>query len=126
MLRRRTDNRAGCTGMTFLVLLLSVSPSPAVRADTDGNGGQAAIDAWREDHEREIIKDFISLLAIPNVASDLRHMEQNAAHIVGLLEQRGFETRVLVEGGAPYVYAELPAAGASETVLIYAHFDGQP
>jgi acetylornithine deacetylase/succinyl-diaminopimelate desuccinylase-like protein len=53
-------------------------------------------------------------------------MERNATHIVGLLEKRGFSTQVLDAGGAPYVYAELPAPGATETILIYAHFDGQP
>ncbi|MCI0517012.1 MAG: hypothetical protein L0Y45_04175, partial [Woeseiaceae bacterium] len=110
----------------MLVLLLSVSPLPAVHADADLGDVQAAIDAWRVDREQEIVNDFISLLAIPNVASNLPDMEQNAAYIVGILKQRGFETRVLEEGGAPYVYAELSAAGASETVLIYAHFDGQP
>jgi hypothetical protein len=32
-----------------------------------------------------------------------------------LLEQRGFSTRRLSAGGAPYVYAELSVPGAAET-----------
>jgi acetylornithine deacetylase/succinyl-diaminopimelate desuccinylase-like protein len=95
-------------------------------AETDVDSVQGAIDAWRADREAVILEDFVELLSLPNVASSLPDMERNAEHIVGLLEQRGFTTRVLRAGGAPYVYAELPAPGAAETVLIYAHFDGQP
>jgi len=53
-------------------------------------------------------------------------MERNADHIIGLLEPRGFKTQRLSAGGAPYIYAELNTPGATETILIYAHFDGQP
>ena len=53
-------------------------------------------------------------------------MAVNAAHIVSLLEPRGFKTQVLEAGNAPYVFGELTTPGAAETVLIYAHFDGQP
>jgi acetylornithine deacetylase/succinyl-diaminopimelate desuccinylase-like protein len=95
-------------------------------AEADVASVQAAIDGWRTERESAILEDFVDLLSIPNVASDLPDMERNAEHIVGLLEQRGFTTRILRAGGAPYVYAELPSPGATETVLIYAHFDGQP
>jgi acetylornithine deacetylase/succinyl-diaminopimelate desuccinylase-like protein len=95
-------------------------------AETDVAAVQSAIDAWRADREAVIVADFVELLSIPNVASSLPDMERNAAHIVGLLEQRGFITQRLSAGGAPYVYAELSVPGAAETILIYAHFDGQP
>jgi acetylornithine deacetylase/succinyl-diaminopimelate desuccinylase-like protein len=85
-----------------------------------------AVDGYRKGHERLILEDFVDLLSIPNVATSIPDMQRNAEHIVGLLEQRGFKTQRLSAGGAPYVYAELRSPGASETVLIYAHFDGQP
>ncbi len=85
-----------------------------------------AIDSYRSQHEAQIVTDFADLLAIPNVAVDLDSMQLNAEHISGLLKKRGFSTQTLQEGGAPYIYAELPTPGATETVLIYAHFDGQP
>ncbi len=85
-----------------------------------------AVDAYRSGKEAEIVSDFIDLLSLPNVAVNLADMERNAEHIIGLLESRGFAARTLQEGGAPYIYAELPSPGATETVLIYAHFDGQP
>ncbi len=84
------------------------------------------VDEYRQDHEAKIIGDFVELLSIPNVAVNLPDMERNADHIIGLLESRGFETRRLQAGKAPYVYAELNNPGAAETILIYAHFDGQP
>jgi acetylornithine deacetylase/succinyl-diaminopimelate desuccinylase-like protein len=85
-----------------------------------------AVDTYRESRESTIVEDFVDLLSIPNVASDIPDMERNAEHIIGLLEPRGFTTRRLSAGGAPYVYAELKSPGASETILIYVHFDGQP
>ena len=87
---------------------------------------KAAVDAYRQDREADILGDFVDLLSIPNVATSLPDMERNADHIIGLLEPRGFKTQRLNAGGAPYIYAELNTPGATETILIYAHFDGQP
>lgn len=113
-----------CAAVAFF-LSVAAFPAAAVPA-ADLASVQTAIDAWRADREALILQDFVELLSIPNVASDLSDMERNAEHIVGLLEQRGFGTRVLRAGGAPYVYAELSVPDATETLLIYAHFDGQP
>ena len=110
---------------TAVVAAFLVGAGPPAAA-ADSTAVQSAIDAWRADHETAIIEDFVELLSIPNVASNRADMQRNAGQIVELLEARGFETEILTAGGAPYVYAELPAPGATETVLIYAHFDGQP
>jgi acetylornithine deacetylase/succinyl-diaminopimelate desuccinylase-like protein len=107
-------------------LTLSVFLPCAALGDTDLAGVQSAIDDWRAGREAMILEDFVELLSLPNVATSLPDMQRNAEHIVGLLEARGFRTRLLGAGGAPYVYAELPAPDATETLLIYAHFDGQP
>ncbi|MGB5579930.1 MAG: hypothetical protein WBM68_05155, partial [Woeseia sp.] len=95
-------------------------------AATDIDAVKSAIGNYRRAHERIILQDFIDLLSMPNVASNLPDMERNADYIIGELKKRDFTTKRLREGGAPYVYAELDAPGATETVLIYAHFDGQP
>lgn len=84
------------------------------------------INEYRAEREQRIVQDFAELLAYPNVATNLDDMAANAEHITGLLESRGFSTQVLQSGGAPYVYAEMLTPGAEETLLIYAHFDGQP
>lgn len=84
-----------------------------------------AIHSYRAPRERQIVQDFADLLSLPNWAN-LEEKLANADHISGLLEERGLNPRILRSGGAPYVYAELLTPGAEETVLIYAHFDGQP
>jgi acetylornithine deacetylase/succinyl-diaminopimelate desuccinylase-like protein len=124
MPRQRPESRASHAAVAAFLLSL-VLPTAAL-AETDVASVQAAIDAWRADREAAILEDFVELLSIPNVATSLPDMERNADHIVGLLKERGFETQVLGAGGAPYVYAELSVPGAAETLLIYAHFDGQP
>jgi acetylornithine deacetylase/succinyl-diaminopimelate desuccinylase-like protein len=85
-----------------------------------------AINDYRGNNETQILKDFVSLLSIPNVATNLADMSMNAEHISDLLESRGFNTQQLSAGGAPYIFAELTNPAATETILIYAHFDGQP
>ena len=84
------------------------------------------INEYRTDNELVILQEFIELLSLPNSAVNIADMEANVAHISGLLEAQGFATRRLQAGGAPYVYAELLSPQATETLLIYAHFDGQP
>ncbi|HKX57089.1 MAG TPA: M20/M25/M40 family metallo-hydrolase, partial [Xanthomonadales bacterium] len=82
---------------------------------------------WRSAHEQEIIDGFVELLAIPNVATDTVNIRRNAEYIQGLLQPRGFEAQLLeLEGSPPAVFAERTTPGASETLLIYVHYDGQP
>ena len=112
------------------LVLISTSFSTGVPAQ--GLGGYdverilSVVDDYRGERERRIIGDFIELLSMPNVATNLADMDVNASHIASLLESRGFDTRTLEAGNAPYVFGELSVPGAAETVLIYAHFDGQP
>jgi acetylornithine deacetylase/succinyl-diaminopimelate desuccinylase-like protein len=98
-------------------------------------GGAAApsalrdqVHAWRVGHEKQVLTDFITLLAMPNVATVVPDVERNAAYIEGLLQARGFRTQILraEPGTPPAVFAELDTPGAARTVLYYAHYDGQP
>ena len=83
--------------------------------------------AWRERNEVAILREFVELLKIPNVASDTPNIRRNAELIVGMLERRGIHAKTLDgAGGPPPIYGELPAPGARHSVLIYAHYDGQP
>ena len=43
-----------------------------------------AINDYRSDNETRILKDFVSLLSIPNVAINLADMSKNADHITNL------------------------------------------
>jgi acetylornithine deacetylase/succinyl-diaminopimelate desuccinylase-like protein len=112
--------------ITLAVAVVSVNILAQERSEEDVATVKAAVDSYRQDREAEILGDFVELLSIPNVATNLSDMERNADHIIGLLEPRGFKTQRLSAGGAPYIYAELNSPGATETILIYVHFDGQP
>ena len=106
-------------------LALAVLPSLPIAADPASVAELAR--TWREAHEQQILDDFAQLLAIPNVASDTANIRRNAEHIAGLLRPRGFEVRLLeTDGAPPVVFAERRSAGADRTLMIYAHYDGQP
>ena len=112
--------------ITGVLIALCVSVSAEIETANTIATVKTAVDSYRKDREAIILKDFVALLALPNVAVNLPDMERNAEHIIGLLEPRGFKTQRLSAGGAPYIYAELTSPGATETILLYAHFDGQP
>jgi len=83
---------------------------------------------WRKAHEQMIVGQFVALLSMPNVATNVADVDKNAAYIEGELKTRGFATRLL--RAAPdtpaSVFAEMKIPHARRTVLFYAHYDGQP
>jgi acetylornithine deacetylase/succinyl-diaminopimelate desuccinylase-like protein len=84
---------------------------------------------YRRSHEHEILREFVSLLSIPNVASDHENIRKNAAFIAEMMMQRGLEPRLLEAKTAnvpPAVYGEWRTSGATRTIILYAHYDGQP
>jgi acetylornithine deacetylase/succinyl-diaminopimelate desuccinylase-like protein len=87
-----------------------------------------AVRVWREAHEKAIVADFVTFLAMPNVATNVADVERNAAYIQGQLQARGFETRLLTAepGTPPSVFAQMKIPRAIRTVIFYAHYDGQP
>jgi acetylornithine deacetylase/succinyl-diaminopimelate desuccinylase-like protein len=87
----------------------------------------AAAHRWRTAHEQAILAEFMDLLAIPNLASDMPNIRRNAAAVSAILEKRGVNTRLLeVPGAPPVVFGKIDIAGAARTVVFYAHYDGQP
>lgn len=106
-----------------LAACLSLMTSSAQSA-----GARDSVRSWRAAHEKAIVADFVSLLSMPNVASNVEDVEKNAACIEGLLKARGFSTRLLTAEPStpPSVFAEMQIKGAKRTVLFYAHYDGQP
>ncbi len=87
---------------------------------------QLPVHTYVQQHQRDIVRSFADLLAIPNVASDTANIRRNADYISSQLQQRGVSTRILEEeGGPPIVFGELTTPGARRTIAIYAHYDGQ-
>lgn len=85
---------------------------------------------YRKSHEKEIFSDFISLLAIPNIAADTVNIRKNAMLIMEMMKKRGIQQVQLLlpqtPGAPPAVYGEYNVPGAKQTLIFYAHYDGQP
>ena len=91
-------------------------------------GAQTSLRAreYRRAHETEIMGEFVDLLSIPNVASDIGNMRRNAGRLIEMMERRGIEARLLEGNGPPAIFGELKTPGATRTIGFYAHYDGQP
>jgi len=73
------------------------------------------------------LAELAEFMAIPNVASDTVNIRRNAERLMEMMRKRGIAPRLLEDAGAPpVVYGELAAPGAKRTLLVYAHYDGQP
>ena len=82
---------------------------------------------WRQQHERAIMDEFVTLLAIPNVTRDRANIQKNAEFIAGMMRTRGIAPRlVTLESANPIVFGEIRTPGATRTIVLYAHYDGQP
>ena len=84
---------------------------------------------WVERNKSAILSEYVQLLAIPNVASDLPNIRRNAEHIMAMMAKRGLSPRLLEGESAsvpPAIYGEWRVPGAKRTIVIYAHYDGQP
>ena len=86
----------------FALLALAV---PALgQADGPAAALRGHVRAWRKGHEKAILREYVELLAIPNLATDAVNIQKNAERIAALLERRGVKTRLLDgEGGPPVV-----------------------
>ncbi len=106
--------------------VLLLAGASLVAGTAVANDAAEAARTYREQHEAAILAEFRDFLSLPNVATDIAAMDRNAAWLTRRLGEAGFDTEVWRGGGAPYVFAEKNFAAATKTVLIYAHFDGQP
>ncbi len=83
--------------------------------------------AYRAAHGAEILAGFAELLAIPNVGSDSAGIHRNAMFIQAAFERRGARIeRLKLPGAPPLIYGEIDVPGATRTLGVYVHYDGQP
>lgn len=107
-----------------LALAGLVSVTQPTVAQTDG---LAVARAYREAHGAAILRGFAELLALPNVARDSAGISRNAEYIRAQLADRGVDAELLrVAGAPPAVYGALRVPGATRTLGLYVHYDGQP
>ena len=107
--------------LPFLLPVVLAIPAPSP-AQTD----KSAVREYCNSHQGEILREFAELLAIPNVASDTPNIRRNASLLAAMMQRRGVDARLIEGGGPPVVFGELKKPGASRTIAIYAHYDGQP
>jgi acetylornithine deacetylase/succinyl-diaminopimelate desuccinylase-like protein len=107
--------------------LLLFVPAVAAAAPPSPSEVRDRVRTWRQAHAAQVVRELADLVALPNVAADPAAIRRNADAIVALLERRGVAARLLeVEDSPPAVYGELAVPGARRTLMVYAHYDGQP
>lgn len=84
----------------------------------------------REQRENSWLQEYIRFLSIPNVAADKTGLHRNATFIMQMMQQRNIQhVQLLSDGNAattPAIYGEVVVPGATQTLIFYAHYDGQP
>ena len=111
--------------LRILLLLTLLLPTSLSAQSTN----QDKVRNYRRTNEHKIVNEFLSLLAIPNIASDNPNIRKNAEAIVGMMKQRDLNPRLLearTPNVPPVVYGEFKSPGAQRTLVLYAHYDGQP
>jgi len=103
--------------LLFVVAAGSTSPAQDTRA---------AIERYVASNQRAIVTELVDLIAIPNTPADTENIRRNAQLLRDMLRRRSFTTEILETDGNPLVWGELRTPGAKRTLLIWAHYDGQP
>jgi len=115
--------RSSSAGLILLLASAFAVPSAARCQQSGANVARA----FREANGPRILQEYAELLSIPNVASDSAGIWRNAGFIRDALEERGVDARLLTLPGAnPIVFGELKVPGATRTLGLYVHYDGQP
>jgi acetylornithine deacetylase/succinyl-diaminopimelate desuccinylase-like protein len=106
-------------------LACALAHTPAA-AQVAGPELRAAVERHVAANQKAIVAELVELLSIPNVAADRENIRRNTAWLARMLDRRGFKAEVLETDGNPLVYGDLRVPGATRTLLLYAHYDGQP
>jgi len=105
-----------------MTLVTATSTSAAAPQDA-----VAAARAYRQAHEVEILEAFQELLRQPNYGGDLAAINGAAEYIVAEFERRDVTVELLqLPDVPPLIYGEILTPGATRTLGIYVHYDGQP
>ncbi len=95
-----------------------------------GQSIEPAARAYRKAHGAAILSEFRDLLSIPNHGRDTENIFRNAEYIRQQFARRGVEMQLLSLPGQPdvppLIYGRIDTPGATRTIGIYVHYDGQP
>jgi acetylornithine deacetylase/succinyl-diaminopimelate desuccinylase-like protein len=110
-------SRLGVAGLVVLTLC------PAALG---AQSGPDVARAYREANEAVLVRDFAELLSYPNRAFT-PEIREAALYIRDRMREVGVDTELVeIEGASPLVLGRLDVPGASRTLGIYVHYDGQP
>ena len=108
------------TACCFFFLLMAGAQSPDIKN----------IRTYREQQENRWFEQLMSFLSIPNIASVPEDIRINASHIMEMMTTRSIQNVKLLHASdknlPPAVYGEVITPGATQTIIFYAHYDGQP
>lgn len=84
---------------------------------------------FRQKNEHTWLNEYIQFLSIPNIVKDTTNdIRKNALFISQMMQRRGIKAELLELNDKipPVVFGEINVPGATQTVIFYAHYDGQP
>jgi acetylornithine deacetylase/succinyl-diaminopimelate desuccinylase-like protein len=114
------------TRLTSLLAAMLTASAAAGLVAAQAEAPTSRVQAWRAQHEPQILRELFDLVAIPNVASDPANIARNAQALTRMFEKRRFLPETIPTGGAPLVIAERRVPDARRTMTFYFHYDGQP
>jgi acetylornithine deacetylase/succinyl-diaminopimelate desuccinylase-like protein len=116
-----TTRSTASLGVALLTSLSTAAPIGVL-----AQSGPDVARAHREANEAAILGDFAELLTYPNRAFT-PEIREAALYIRDQMREVGVDTEILeMEGASPLVLGVLEVPGASRTLGIYVHYDGQP
>jgi len=107
----------------FLLACMAACTAAAANPSSD-------VRAFRTSHQQEILTRYVELLKIPNIASDHDGIRRNAEAITAMMRRLDLNPRLLTTPSTPdappAIYGEWKVPKAKRTLVLYAHYDGQP
>ena len=107
------------------LVLLGAAPVLAPVNVTAQSGPELAR-AYREANEAALVRDFAEMLSYPNRAHT-PEIRRAALYIRDQMRAVGVDVELLeIDGVSPLILGQLRVPGATRTLGIYVHYDGQP
>ncbi len=85
-----------------------------------------SVESYTRAHQKEILSGLMAALEFPAVAADKANVRRKAEFLRDELARRELVSQILETDGNPLVFGHLLVPGATRTLLLYCHYDGQP